>query len=428
MPRYFEAMYAYAAADGEGEQDDERRDAGAGVPEERDTPPSSEKTRSAMGSGRGSGKGRGVERQLEGSHRASNVERYEIWSEKSAGWSSGQDPEGEDWWSNSSQWDMSSNENWSRHSDLAWKNYYVRDSGNWEWVKPRDGWHEWHRDCGGPRYGGERDSVAEPRGGNDDGGARRSGQGQRAKECQVQPGEDREDPGSPVSVRCRDVGGELPNGELAPAGKASEKPVAGDVRNTKISSSYPPIFRAKPGESFKEWKRAVGFWLGGEANTLPPELVGPRLMVQLRDRAGQLVHHLSNNDVNHKDGMKTIMQTLEKSPIIRQLDRHKVDQHRKKLMQLKRFPGESLESYVTRGSIYRTQLQALDHEMQMGECFYMGHLLDNAKLTRKDKVMVKTRAGSDYEEDITNAMIELAPELEGESGYPIGSSEPNVGR
>ena len=57
---------------------------------------------------------------------------------------------------------------------------------------------------------------------------------------------------------------------------------------------------------------------------------------------------------------------------------------------------------------------------------YTGHLLDNAKLTRKDKVMVKTRAGSDYEEDITNAMIELAPELEGESGYPIGSSEPNV--
>lgn len=105
------------------------------------------------------------------------------------------------------------------------------------------------------------------------------------------------------------MGGELPSGELPPAGKAAEKPVAGDVRNTKISSSYPPIFRAKPGESYKEWKRAVGFWLGGEANTLPPELVGPRLMVQLRDRAGQLVHHLSNTDVNHKDGMKTIMET-----------------------------------------------------------------------------------------------------------------------
>eukprot|EP00913_Durusdinium_trenchii_P019903 g18709.t2 len=111
------------------------------------------------------------------------------------------------------------------------------------------------------------------------------------------------------------------------------------------------------------------------------------------------------------------MSTLEKSPIIRQLDRRKVDQHRK---QLRRLPGESLESYVTRGSIYRTQLQALDEEMQMGECFYTGHLLDNAKLTRRDKVMIKTRAGSDYEDD------ERHDDLEGEHGFPIGSSEPNV--
>lgn len=149
-------------------------------------------------------------------------------------------------------------------------------------------------------------------------------------------------------------------------------------------------------------------------------------MVQLRDRAGQLVHHLSSRDVNKANGLEVIMNALEKSPIIRQLDRHKVDQRRKKLMQLRRLPGESQESYVTRGSIYRTQLQALDKEMQMGECFYTGHLLNNAKLTRRDKVMIKTRAGSDYEEDITNVMIELAPELEGEHGFPIGSSEPNA--
>ena len=149
-------------------------------------------------------------------------------------------------------------------------------------------------------------------------------------------------------------------------------------------------------------------------------------MEQLRDGAGQLVHHLTNEDVNGPDGLAVIMRTLEKSPIIRQLDRHRIDLHRKKLMQLRRLPGESLESYVTRGSIYRTQLLALDHEMQMGECFYTGHLLDNAKLTRKDKVMIKTKAGSDYEEDITNAMIELAAELEGEHGFPIGTSEPNA--
>ena len=139
-------------------------------------------------------------------------------------------------------------------------------------------------------------------------------------------------------------------------------------------------------------------------------------MVQLRDRAGQLVHHLTNADVNKENGMAVIMRELEKSPIIRQLDRHKVDQHRKKLMQLRRYPQESMESYITRGSIYRTQLHALDQAMEMGEFFYTGLLVDGARLTRRDRAMVKTRAGTDMEEDVTNAMIELAPELEGEPG------------
>ena len=224
----------------------------------------------------------------------------------------------------------------------------------------------------------------------------------------------------------RDVSGSLPSGEVSSAGQTKDQKVAGDQKHSKVSSSYPPIFRAKPGESFKEWKRAVGFWLGGEAGSLPKELIGPRLMVQLRDRAGQLVHHLSNEDVNTADGMELVMATLEKSPLIRQLDKHKVDLHRKRLMTLRRLPQESLESYVTRGQLYRTQLVALDDAMQMGEFFFTGHLLDGARLSRKDKVMIKTRAGSDKEIDVTNAMVELAPELEGEPGFPIGSSEPNA--
>ena len=150
------------------------------------------------------------------------------------------------------------------------------------------------------------------------------------------------------------------------------------------------------------------------------------MMVQLRDRAGQLVHHLTNSDVNKADGMQVIMRELEKSPIIRQLDRHKVDLHRKKLMQLRRFPNESMESYITRGSIYRTQLQALDKEMAMREFFYTGLLLDGARLTKKDRVMIKTRAGTDGEEEVTNVMVELAPELEGEVHCPIGFSEPDA--
>ena len=52
----------------------------------------------------------------------------------------------------------------------------MRDSGNWEWVKPRDGWHEWHRDGGRPRPGGERGHGSGHREGVGDVEVRRSGQ------------------------------------------------------------------------------------------------------------------------------------------------------------------------------------------------------------------------------------------------------------
>ena len=95
-------------------------------------------------------------------------------------------------------------------------------------------------------------------------------------------------------------------------------------------------------------------------------------------------------------------------------------------MSLARYAGESLESYITRGSIYRTQLLGLDATFEMGERFYVGHLLDHARLSRRDKVLVRARAGNESEEAITNALVELAAELEGEHGYPIGASEPNT--
>ena len=352
------------------------------------------------------------------------------------------DPESERWSSsegNSWHAEEETNENWSWGSH-AWSSSNT-SSENWDWSRPRDAWYEWHRDRA---VLGSEVHVR----GNDSGHRERSGvlrsltgrgqgdpwgdylrheRGPRAGGDRMGrlDSQSRERGESPTSPHGRDVSGDLPSGDPSSAGQEKEKSAAGD-RKGRISSSYPPIFRAKPGESYKEWKRAVDFWIGGEAGSLLEELLGTRVMVQLRDRAGQLVHHLSNADVNRKDGLQVIFQTLEKSPIIRQLDRHKIDQHRKRLMQLKRLPGESIESYVTRGSIYRTQLQALDNDMQVGEYFFTGHLLDGARLTRRDKVMIRTRAGSDSEEAITNSMIELAPELEGEHGFVIGSSEPNV--
>ena len=82
---------------------------------------------------------------------------------------------------------------------------------------------------------------------------------------------------------------------------------------------------------------------------------------------------------------------------------------------------------MTRALIYRTLLLAMDGSMTIGETFYVGHLVDHAHLTRRACAMVKTKAGSETDEFlVTNAFIELASELEGEQGYPIGASEPNA--
>ncbi|CAL1135165.1 unnamed protein product [Cladocopium goreaui] len=371
-------------------------------------PPSSG-DRPSMGSGRGKGRGgEGPERYVMASEGSSGAERSEGVAESSWEWETDSS-----WWSPSGRY-----ENWTwvgRHSHSDRSSYGGAYYANWDWERPSDPWWDWyndrrHRDRSGVSHGSDHGDREQP--------DHRGWRGDPWNDLEVT---------SPKSMpAARDVSGALPSGEMSSVGQQKENKVAGDHRNSKISSSYPPIFRAKPGESFKEWKRSVGFWLGGEAGSLPAELIGPRLMVQLRDRAGQLVHHLSNEDVNKANGMQLVMETLEKSPLIRQLDKHKVDMHRKRLMSLRRLPQESLESYVTRGQLYRTQLVALDDAMQMGECFFTGHLLDGARLSRKDKVMIKTRAGSDREVDVTNAMVELAPELEGEHGFPIGNSEPNA--
>ncbi|CAE7802806.1 unnamed protein product [Symbiodinium necroappetens] len=84
----------------------------------------------------------------------------------------------------------------------------------------------------------------------------------------------------------------------------------------RISNTYPPVFRARPQESYQEWRRSVEFWVGGEGNQLPVELIGPRMMVQLKDRAAQLVKHLQIADVHGLDGKEVIFRELEKSPLI----------------------------------------------------------------------------------------------------------------
>ncbi|CAL1158242.1 unnamed protein product, partial [Cladocopium goreaui] len=305
-----------------------------------------------------------------------------------------------------------SESSWWKGDCWSWDSWDGSSSGsreNWAYVTRRepgghwdhsDPWHQWH--SGGREHA--------------------HGQGEVRRSAQDQ-GHDAE----PLEHSGGSDGGDLPKGDL-PSGKvtsvqeradkAEEKKLSG-----KVSNSYPPVFRARQGENYRDWKRSVKFWLHGEGQQLPTSLVGPRVMVQLRDRAAQLVKHLEPEDVGQKEGLQRIFETLEKSPFIKQSEKHRVDWHRKRLLTLSRVAGESLESYITRAGLYRAQLEGLDAALSMGERFFVGHLLDHARLTRRDKAMIKTHAGDEDEVLITGAMMELSSELEGEQGYPIGQAE-----
>ena len=383
-------------------------------------------------------RGSGVSFRDEQSRRDLENER---WSDNSEGHSRGygwrhSGGRNENW-----TWGPSSGGSWSGRSSgrWVWVDEAPRDRGagryeNWRWTdegsSEASSWGSGLSHGRGHGVGGIPGDPGELSGGL----GPRVHEGHPGASCHGKVDVEGVDPCSPMSPAGHgfDRHGNLPSGELSAVGDASgPKDVGGEMAGErkykgKPSSSYPPIFRAKKGESYHDWKRSVSFWLGGEGGQIPVELIGPRIMVQLRDRASQLVKHLNNEDVNCPGGMARIFQVLEKSPLVRQLDKHRIDQHRKKLMNLTRYPHESLESYVTRGSIYRSQLVSLDNSLEMGEKFYVGHLLDHARLSRKDRVFIRTRAGVESDENVTNAMIELSAELEGESGCPIGQSEPNL--
>ena len=218
--------------------------------------------------------------------------------------------------------------------------------------------------------------------------------------------------------------GEVPSGVPSVAGNQSQQAAAG---GGKISSTYPPIFYARPGESWELYWRSVTFWIASEGRSLPEEMRGPRLMQQLRERAANIVQHLSVEQVAASNGVELIRQTMEKSPIIKLLDQKRVDQRRKKFMRLSRLPQESIESFINRAEIYRRENQS-SPAYQVGSQFYVGHLLDAAKLTKRDHALVKAACGGTVEDEdlVTNALIDLADQLEGLPGCAIGKGEPTM--
>lgn len=334
-----------------------------------------------------------------GSHRLRHgqvdgaVENYDITSNDSYNSSDAS------WWRGDDAWSWTSWESGAHSNRENWV-YVGRRERRSEWQS--DPWHQWHGTGDGDLQLGQ---------GRPSGQAEGDGDEHRRPEAESDGDEGPK--------------GELPTGKVSSvhdkADKEEEKKQLG-----KVSTSYPPVFRARQGENYRDWKRSVRFWLHGEGQQLPTSLVGPRVMVQLRERAAQLVKHLEPEDVNGKDGLDKIFTTLERTPIVKQNEKHRVDWHRKRLLTLNRFAGESLESYITRAGLYRDQLAGLDDSLDMGEKFFVGHPVDHARLTRRDKALVRTHALDEGEVAVTGAMMELSAELEGEPGYPIGQAEAQV--
>ena len=237
-----------------------------------------------------------------GSHRLRNgqadggVENYDITSNDSYNFSDAS------WWRGDDAWSWTSWESGSQSSRENWV-YVGRRERRSDWKS--DPWHQWH---------GTEDGDLQP------GQGRPSGEGDGSGDEHRRHGAESEGDDGPK--------GELPTGKVSSvhdkADKEEEKKQLG-----KVSTSYPPVFRARQGENYRDWKRSVRFWLHGEGQQLPTSLVGPRVMVQLRERAAQLVKHLEPEDVNGKDGLAKIFTTLERTPIVKQNEKHRVDMAQK---------------------------------------------------------------------------------------------------
>ena len=236
-------------------------------------------------------------------------------------------------------------------------------------------------------------------------------------------GEPRAPGNGEVLARRHEGGGPLEEGK---PGEASHGPKADSGNFLKLHNSFPPEFKARAGESWKDYWRSVEFWLASEGVNLPASVRGSRLMQQMKERAAKILNHLSVADVATDGGVMLIKAEMEKSPIIRLLEHKEVDQKRQKFMKLARHPRESLESFINRASIYRHENDQCQN-YRVGTKFYLGHLLDAAKLTKKDMALVKTASqGLHDEQKVVSAILELSEQLEGLPGYPIGRGEPGM--
>ena len=238
------------------------------------------------------------------------------------------------WWRGGDQWSWSS---WSGSSNESRENWvYATHCRGATWDQ-NDPWHRWHEEQPGGLRGGE-DQLS----------------GQQVRDGREHHGLSGESEGEEVAKSELHIGKVVSIHEKA--GKEEEKKLTG-----KLSTSCPPVFRARQGESYRDWKRSVRFGKGRRSTT-PHYFGGAKSDAAVARLGGPVGQALG------------------------------AGWHRKRLLALSRLPGKSLESYITMAGLYRDQLESLDASLSMGECFFVGHLLAHPSLTRRDKAMIKTHA------------------------------------
>ena len=84
-------------------------------------------------------------------------------------------------------------------------------------------------------------------------------------------------------------------------------------------------------------------------------------------------------------------------------------------------------NFLNRAEIYRRENQS-SPAYQVGSKFYIGHLLDAARLTKRDLALVKAASQGTLEDEdlMTTSLMDLAEQLEGQPGCPIGRGEPTL--
>ena len=196
-------------------------------------------------------------------------------------------------------------------------------------------------------------------------------------------------------------------------------PPARKVVSGKLPNSYPPSFGARSNESFRLWCTSIEWWLLGEGNQLPAEVIGPRIMRQLEGDARLICRKLKPEAVATTGGKELILSTLAASPIIAEHEDDRSNKAQEQFMKLKRASNESIDSFLSRVDISFSLLQEQDEAFTISDRFMYAMVFEGCMLTQQDKMYVESNMQGDKSTaNLRRTLRRLRNYLRGE--VPIG--------